>query len=86
MTVLRWSKSDSLSSRLLFACTHGTVSALLNVMVAVIPKRSARQVQHEVREMNKAAKSINKSAEAARAFLQKNGFITKRNKVSAHYR
>ena len=55
-------------------------------MVAVIPKRSARQVQHEVQAMNKAAKKINKSAAAARSFLQKNGFITKQNKVSAHYR
>lgn len=55
-------------------------------MVAVIPKRSAREVRHEVREMNKAAKQINKSAAAARKFLHKNGFITKQNKLSAHYR
>jgi hypothetical protein len=58
----------------------------IDVMVAVIPKRSARQVQHEVKTMNKAAKKINKSAASARSFLQKNGFITKQNKVSAHYR
>jgi hypothetical protein len=55
-------------------------------MVAVIPKRTAREVRHEVREMNKAAKQINKSAATARKFLHKNGFITKENKVSAHYR
>jgi hypothetical protein len=34
----------------------------------------------------KAAKQINKSAAAARKFLQENGFITKQNKVSASYR
>lgn len=61
-------------------------SALLSVMVAVIPKRTARQVRQEVRAMNKAARQINKSAASARKFLHKNGFITKQNKVSAHYR
>ena len=55
-------------------------------MVAVIPKRSARQVQNEIRLMTTAAKQINKSASAARKFLHKNGFITKQNKISAHYR
>ena len=55
-------------------------------MVAVIAKRSVAEVQHEVREMNKAAKEINKSATTARKFLHKNGFITKENKVSARYR
>lgn len=61
-------------------------SALLIVMVAVIPKRTARQIRREVRAMNSAAKQINKSAASSRTFLQKNGFITKQNKVSAHYR
>ena len=61
-------------------------SALVIVMVAVIPKRTVRQVRREVRAMNNAAKQINKSAASARTFLQKNGFITKQNKVSAHYR
>lgn len=65
---------------------RGMQPALLVRMVAVIPKRSARQIQHEVKAMNKAAKEINKSAASARSFLQKNGFITKQNKVSAHYR
>jgi len=55
-------------------------------MVAVIPKRTARQVQHEIRAMNKTAKKINQSAASARKFLLENGFITKQNKVSAHYR
>lgn len=67
-------------------CARGIQQAYLRGMVAVIPKRSAREVQHEVREMNKAAKQINKSATAARNFLHKNGFITKQNKVTAHYR
>jgi hypothetical protein len=61
-------------------------SALLIVMVAVIPKRTVRQVRREVRAMNNAAKQINKSAASSRKFLHKNGFITKQNKVSAHYR
>lgn len=61
-------------------------SALLNVMVAVIPKRTVRQVRQEVRAMNNAARQINKSAASARKFLHENGFITKQNKVSAHYR
>lgn len=50
------------------------------------PKRTVRQVRREVRAMNNAAKQINKSAASARTFLQKNGFITKQHKVSAHYR
>jgi hypothetical protein len=73
-------------ARPLFRLAYGMQSALLNSMVAVIPKRTARQVQREVRAMNTAAKQINKSATSARKFLQKNGFITKQNKVSAHYR
>jgi hypothetical protein len=64
----------------------GHAAGLISGMVAVIPKRTAREVRHEVREMNKAAKQINKSAATARKFLQENGFTTKENKVSAHYR
>lgn len=70
----------------LFPCASGMRSALVIAMVAVIPKRTVRQVRREVRAMNNAAKQINKSAASARTFLQKNGFITKQNKVSAHYR
>jgi len=70
----------------LFPCARGTHSALLIVMVAVIPKRTVRQVRREVRAMTDAAKQINKSAASSRNFLRKNGFITKQNKVSAHYR
>jgi predicted deacylase len=55
-------------------------------MVAVIAKRSPTQVKTEVRAIKKAGNEINKSAAAARAFLRKNGFITKANKVSKHYR
>lgn len=61
-------------------------SALLTLMVAVIPKRTAHQVKREVKAMSTAAKQINKSPAAARKFLRENGFITKGNKVSAHYR
>jgi|GraSoiStandDraft_16_1057320.scaffolds.fasta_scaffold7993210_2 predicted deacylase len=55
-------------------------------MVAVIAKRSSTQVKTEVRAIKKAGNEINKSVAAARAFLRKNGFITKTNKVSKHYR
>jgi hypothetical protein len=55
-------------------------------MVAVIAKRSPTQLRTEVRAIKKAGNEINKSAKAARAFLRKNGFITKGNKISKHYR
>lgn len=55
-------------------------------MVAVIPKRSPREVQREVKAINGAAKQINKSAASAKKFLYKHGFITKNKKVSSHYR
>ena len=55
-------------------------------MVAIIPRRTRREIQHEIREMNKAAKQINKSPATARKFLRENGFIIKENKLSAHYR
>jgi hypothetical protein len=55
-------------------------------MVAVIPKRSPREVQREVKAINGAAKKINKSAASAKKFLYKHGFITKNKKVSSHYR
>jgi hypothetical protein len=55
-------------------------------MVAVIPKRSSRQVKTELRAIKKAGAEISKSTATARAFLRKNGFITPGNKVSKHYR
>lgn len=55
-------------------------------MVAVIAKRSAAEVRKEVRAIRKAGDEINKSAKSARAFLRKNGFITKDNKVGRQYR
>jgi ABC-type nitrate/sulfonate/bicarbonate transport system substrate-binding protein len=55
-------------------------------MVAIIAKRNAAQVKREVRAIKKAGDEINKSPAAARAFLRQNGFITKQNKVSKHYR
>ena len=70
----------------LLSCATGAPAALLTGMVAVIPKRTPRQVQKEIQAMSKAAKKINKSAATARKFLREHGFITKDNKVSAHYR
>ena len=61
-------------------------AGLLEAMVAVVAKRSAAQLKTEVRAIKKAGAEINKSAKAARAFLRKNGFITKGNKISKHYR
>lgn len=61
-------------------------SALLTIMVAVIPKRTTSQLKTELRAMKKAGDKINKSPATARAFLRKNGFITKDNKVGKHYR
>ena len=58
----------------------------MNRMVAVIAKRSATQVQTEVQTIKKAGNEINKSTKSARAFLRKNGFITRDNKVAKHYR
>ncbi|MBA2430611.1 MAG: hypothetical protein H0V56_00670 [Chthoniobacterales bacterium] len=55
-------------------------------MVAVIAKRSAAEVRSEVRAIKKAGDQINKSPRSARAFLRKNGFITKDNKVASQYR
>jgi len=55
-------------------------------MVAIIPKRSSREVQREVKAINGAAKRVNESAASAKKFLYKHGFITKNKKVSSHYR
>lgn len=55
-------------------------------MVAVIAKRSVAQIRTEVRAIRKAGDEINKSEKSARAFLRKNGFITKDNKVGKQYR
>jgi hypothetical protein len=56
------------------------------VMVAVISKRTPRQVQKEIREITKASDKINKSPSTARTFLKKHGFITETCKVSKRYR
>ena len=55
-------------------------------VVAIIPKRSSREVQKEVKAINGAAKRVNESAASAKKFLYKHGFITKNKKVSSHYR
>lgn len=56
------------------------------VMVAVISKRTPRQVQKEIRAIRKASDKVNKSASTARTFLKKHGFITENGKVARHYR
>ena len=55
-------------------------------MVTVLAQRSAAEVKSEVRAIKKAGNEINKSPKSARAFLLKNGFITKGNKLGRHYR
>ena len=80
-----WLWSDGLGRQIYFLHTRHA-AGLLRGMVAVIAKRSPTQVKTEVRAIKKAGNEINKSAAAARAFLRKNGFITKKNKVSKHYR
>jgi hypothetical protein len=56
------------------------------LMVAVISKRTPRQVQKEIQEITKASNKINKSASSARTFLKKHGFITETCKISKRYR
>ncbi len=55
-------------------------------MAAVIFKRSPSQVKIEVDAIKRAGSEISKSAETARAFLRKHGFITKDNKLTKRYR
>jgi hypothetical protein len=79
-----WLWSDGLGRQIYFLRPRHA-AGLLRGMVAIIAKRSPTQVKTEVRAIKKAGNEINKSAAAARAFLR-NGFITKANKVSKHYR
>ncbi len=61
-------------------------SALLTAMITVVTRRSASQLKTELRAIKKAGDKINKTPATARAFLRKNGFITRDNKVGKHYR
>jgi hypothetical protein len=54
-------------------------------MVAMISKRTAKEVQKEVRAIKKAGREICKTPESAREFLHKHGFITKDNKLTKTY-
>lgn len=47
--------------------------------------RTPAQIRKEIKEMNLAAKEINKTPESARAFLIKHGFITKSGKLTKRY-
>lgn len=55
-------------------------------MTIVISKPSEAEVKKDIRSMRKAARRIQSSPEAARAFLLKHGFITKDNKLHKRYR
>ena len=54
-------------------------------MVTVLYKRTAEEVEKEVRAIRKAGREIRKTPETARAFLRKHGFITKDNKLTKKY-
>jgi len=55
-------------------------------MIAVLYKRTAGEVEKEVRAIEKAGTEISKTPESAREFLRKHGFITKGNKLTKKYR
>lgn len=55
-------------------------------MVATLSKRTSKDVKTEVEAIQAAGREIGKSAESARAFLKKHGFITKSNRVAKAYR
>lgn len=56
------------------------------VMVATLSPRKRVEIQKELKVIRKAGKEINKSKKSARAFLLKNGFITKDNRIGKQYR
>jgi uncharacterized protein YydD (DUF2326 family) len=47
--------------------------------------RTPAEIRKDIKEMNIAAKEINKTPESARAFLIKHGFITKGGKLTKRY-
>lgn len=55
-------------------------------MTFVVAKPSKAEVQREIHALKETTRRVTTSPEAARAFLLKNGFITRRNKLSAKYR
>jgi hypothetical protein len=55
-------------------------------MTFVVAKPSKAEVRREISAIKKTTREVAKSPKAARAFLLKNGFITRNNKLSAKYR
>lgn len=55
-------------------------------MTVVLAKPSAKQVQKEIRTMKEVGKRINATPRSAKAFLLKNGFLTKDGKLHPRYR
>ena len=55
-------------------------------MTFVLAKPSKAEVRREISAIKETTRQVAKSPEAARAFLLKNGFITRGNKLSAKYR
>lgn len=55
-------------------------------MTFVVAKPSKAEVREEIRAIKETTRQVTKSPETARAFLRKNGFITRGKKLSAKYR
>jgi len=51
-------------------------------MVATLAPRTRKEVKREVAAIRKAGKEVNKSKKTARAWLLKNGIITKGDKLA----
>lgn len=55
-------------------------------MTFVVAKPSKAEVRREIRAIKETTRRVTTSPEVARAFLLKNGFITRQKKLSAKYR
>jgi hypothetical protein len=55
-------------------------------MTFVVAKPSKADVHREISALKETTRQVTKSSQSARAFLFKNGFITRKNKLSAKYR
>jgi hypothetical protein len=55
-------------------------------MTFVVAKPSKAEVRREIRAIKETTRRVTTSPETARAFLLKNGFITRQKKLSAKYR
>jgi len=54
-------------------------------MTIVKNRDSAEQVKQEIQAMHKAGKRVRASKASAKAYLHKNGFITKTGKLTKRY-